>query len=127
MDVIALHQAGIENAVAPLGTALTENQMELLWKMTPQPLLCFDATVPASARPSGRSISRCRTSGRIARCGLRCCPTARIGRPRQAGGPCALRRVMAGARSLSDMVWTREVGSGTFRDAGGTCGPGGTA
>ncbi len=42
MDVIALHQAGIENAVAPLGTALTENQLELLWKMVPQPVLCFD-------------------------------------------------------------------------------------
>jgi DNA primase len=42
MDVIALHQAGVENAVAPLGTALTENQLELLWKMTPQPVLCFD-------------------------------------------------------------------------------------
>src|SRR5690606_17531727 len=32
MDVIALAQAGIENAVAPLGTALTENQLELLWR-----------------------------------------------------------------------------------------------
>ncbi len=42
MDVIALHQAGIENAVAPLGTALTENQLGLLWKMTPEPVLCFD-------------------------------------------------------------------------------------
>ena len=42
MDVIALAQAGFENAVAPLGTALTENQMELLWKMTPEPVLCFD-------------------------------------------------------------------------------------
>ncbi|RWK40749.1 MAG: toprim domain-containing protein, partial [Mesorhizobium sp.] len=31
MDVIALAQAGFENAVAPLGTALTENQLELLW------------------------------------------------------------------------------------------------
>ena len=42
MDVIALYQAGVENAVAPLGTALTENQLELLWKMTPVPVLCFD-------------------------------------------------------------------------------------
>lgn len=42
MDVIALYQAGIENVVAPLGTALTENQLQLLWKMSPQPVLCFD-------------------------------------------------------------------------------------
>ena len=33
MDVIALAQAGFENVVAPLGTALTENQLELLWRM----------------------------------------------------------------------------------------------
>ena len=42
MDVIALDQAGISEAVAPLGTALTEMQLELLWKLAPSPLLCFD-------------------------------------------------------------------------------------
>lgn len=42
MDVIALAQAGFENVVAPLGTALTENQMELLWRMSGEPVLCFD-------------------------------------------------------------------------------------
>ncbi|MCA1259941.1 DNA primase, partial [Nitratireductor aquimarinus] len=42
MDVIGLAQAGFENAVAPLGTALTENQLELLWRMTGEPVLCFD-------------------------------------------------------------------------------------
>ena len=42
MDVIALHAAGFENAVAPLGTALTERQMALLWRMHSEPLLCFD-------------------------------------------------------------------------------------
>ena len=41
-DVTALAQAGIEEAVAPLGTALTEDQMQLLWRATPEPLLCFD-------------------------------------------------------------------------------------
>jgi DNA primase len=42
MDVIALDQAGIGEAVAPLGTALTEGQLGLLWKLAPSPLLCFD-------------------------------------------------------------------------------------
>jgi DNA primase len=42
MDVIALDQAGISEAVAPLGTALTEMQLELLWRLAPTPLLCFD-------------------------------------------------------------------------------------
>ncbi|PZW41331.1 DNA primase [Humitalea rosea] len=42
MDVIALHQAGFGGAVAPLGTALTEEQMAELWRMAPEPVLCFD-------------------------------------------------------------------------------------
>ena len=41
-DVIALHQAGFKHAVAPLGTALTENQIQILWKVVPEPILCFD-------------------------------------------------------------------------------------
>jgi len=42
MDVIALDGAGIEEAVAPLGTALTEGQLERLWRLDPAPILCFD-------------------------------------------------------------------------------------
>jgi DNA primase len=42
MDVIAIAQAGFADAVAPLGTALTEQQIQMLWRMTEKPLLCFD-------------------------------------------------------------------------------------
>jgi DNA primase len=42
MDVIALDQAGIGEAVAPLGTAVTEMQLGLLWRLSPCPLVCFD-------------------------------------------------------------------------------------
>jgi DNA primase len=42
MDVIALAQAGFGEAVAPLGTALTEQQIAMLWRMVPKPLLCLD-------------------------------------------------------------------------------------
>lgn len=42
MDVIALAKAGIDEAVAPLGTALTEAQIERLWRLIPVPILCFD-------------------------------------------------------------------------------------
>ena len=42
MDVIALHQAGFGGAVAPLGTALTSEQLEELWRLHPAPVLCFD-------------------------------------------------------------------------------------
>jgi DNA primase len=42
MDVIALHQAGLSGAVAPLGTALTEDQLTAMWALSPAPVLCFD-------------------------------------------------------------------------------------
>jgi len=42
VDVIAMTSAGFEAAVAPLGTALTDAQCELLWKMSEEPILCFD-------------------------------------------------------------------------------------
>ncbi|MEY4271071.1 MAG: hypothetical protein RLZZ58_2287, partial [Pseudomonadota bacterium] len=42
MDVVALAQAGIDDAVAPLGTALTETQIGMLWRMVPVPVLCLD-------------------------------------------------------------------------------------
>ncbi len=42
MDVVALAEAGFNEAVAPLGTALTEAQVQLLWRMANEPILCFD-------------------------------------------------------------------------------------
>ena len=42
MDAIALTEAGFGHAVAPLGTALTEDQISLLWRAGPEPVLCFD-------------------------------------------------------------------------------------
>ena len=42
MDVIALSQAGFAGAVAPLGTALTEEHLEDIWKLSPEPIICFD-------------------------------------------------------------------------------------
>ena len=42
MDAIALGRAGLGGAVAPLGTALTEEQLELLWRIAPEPVLAFD-------------------------------------------------------------------------------------
>ena len=42
MDVIALDRAGIAEAVAPNGTAVTEAQLERMWRLDPAPILCFD-------------------------------------------------------------------------------------
>ncbi len=54
MDVIALHQAGFTAAVAPLGTALTAEQLEELWRLSPAPVLCFDGDA-AGARAAARA------------------------------------------------------------------------
>lgn len=42
MDVIAMHEAGIAETVAPLGTAITENHLAMLWKLASEPVLCLD-------------------------------------------------------------------------------------
>ncbi|HEX3499280.1 MAG TPA: DNA primase [Stellaceae bacterium] len=57
MDVIALHRAGFTTAVAPLGTALTETQIEELWKLAPEPILCFDGDA-AGERAALRAADR---------------------------------------------------------------------
>ncbi|WP_188055032.1 DNA primase [Sphingosinithalassobacter sp. CS137] len=59
MDVIALAQAGFGEAVAPLGTAMTEHQLERLWRMVEVPLLCFDgdaAGQKAAVRAAHRAL-----------------------------------------------------------------------
>ncbi len=59
MDVIALAQAGFADAVAPLGTALTEQQIVMLWRMVPKPILCFDgdnAGQKAAMRAAQRAL-----------------------------------------------------------------------
>jgi DNA primase len=57
MDVIALAAAGFAEAVAPLGTALTEHQLALLWRVVETPILCFDGDA-AGQRAAMRAIAR---------------------------------------------------------------------
>lgn len=54
LDVIALERAGVP-AVAPLGTALTAEQLALLWKAGPEPIFCFDGD-DAGARAAARVL-----------------------------------------------------------------------
>lgn len=56
MDVIACQRAGVP-AVAPMGTALTEDQMALLWRVSPDPVLCFDGD-GAGRRAAFRAVER---------------------------------------------------------------------
>jgi DNA primase len=57
MDVIALHRAGFAYAVAPLGTALTEQQIELLWRIAPEPVICLDGDA-AGQRAAAKAAER---------------------------------------------------------------------
>ncbi|MCF1463785.1 DNA primase [Agrobacterium vitis] len=115
MDVIALYQAGVENAVAPLGTALTENQLELMWKMTPQPVLCFDGD-GAGQRAAFRAVDlalphlKPGKSVRFAMLPDGKDPDDLV----KQDGRAPFDRVLAEARSLDEMVWLRETGQGRF-------------
>ena len=57
MDVIAIHRSGAAAAVAPLGTALTPEQILLLWKLHNEPVLCFDGDT-AGQRAQMRALER---------------------------------------------------------------------
>lgn len=59
MDVIALDRAGVAEAVAPNGTAVTEHQLERMWRLDPNPILCFDgdsAGQKAAIRAAARAL-----------------------------------------------------------------------
>ena len=115
MDVIALAQAGFENVVAPLGTALTENQMELLWRMAGEPVLCFDGD-QAGLKAAWRAADLILPSiqpGRSARFAL--LPEGQDPDDLvRAAGADAFRAVLAEARPLSDLLWMRETSGGVF-------------
>ncbi|APG62746.1 DNA primase [Sphingorhabdus lutea] len=57
MDAIALAQSGIDDVVAPLGTAMTENQLMMMWRLVDKPLLCFDGDA-AGQKAAMRAASR---------------------------------------------------------------------
>ncbi|TIS55721.1 DNA primase [Mesorhizobium sp.] len=115
MDVIALAQAGFENVVAPLGTALTENQLELLWRMAGEPVLCFDgdqAGLKAAWRAADMALPAVQP-GRSARFAL--LPEGKDPDDLvRTEGPDAFRAVLSEARPLADLLWMRETAGGVF-------------
>lgn len=110
MDVIALAQAGIVNAVAPLGTALTVEQIQLLWRLADEPVLCFDgdaAGLKAAYRAVDEALALL-TPGKSLSFALLpegMDPDDLV----RAQGPAALETVIAQALALVDMIWQREV------------------
>jgi DNA primase len=110
LDVIALHGAGFTGAVAPLGTALTEGQLGDLWKLADEPYLCFDgdnAGRRAAQRAADRALPLLRPGKSLRFLALPAGedPDSLI----RAHGPEAMRRVLALARPLADLVWDMET------------------
>ena len=109
MDVIALAQAGFGEAVAPLGTALTEHQIERLWKMVDVPILCFDgdaAGQKAAMRAATRALPLLRPGMSLAFATL---PAGKDPDDLvRAEGSAAMEAVLASAESLVDRLWNHE-------------------
>ncbi|WP_298396010.1 DNA primase [Sphingobium sp.] len=112
MDVIALAQAGFGEAVAPLGTALTEHQIERLWKMVEVPLLCFDgdsAGQKAAIRAATRALPLLRPGHSLAFATL---PSGQDPDDLiRASGRQAMEAVLTDAEPLIERLWKHEVSS----------------
>lgn len=109
LDVIALAQAGIEEAVAPLGTALTEFQIERLWRHAETPLLCFDgdaAGQKAAFRAAVRALPALAPGRSLAFLTLP--PGQDPDDLVRAGGAAAFEAVAGAAEPLADRLWRHE-------------------
>lgn len=109
VDVIAMTLAGFPQVVAPLGTALTEDQLSLLWRMAGEPVICLDGD-KAGRKAAGRAIDLA-------------LPLLEPGRSlsfallpegqdpddlARSGGKPAVAEVIGSAKPLVDMLWARE-------------------
>lgn len=115
VDVIAMVTSGFPGAVAPLGTALTENQLALLWKMVDEPILCFDgdrAGQKAAYRAADLALPHLKP-GKSLRFAL--LPEGQDPDDlARSGGRGAIEEVISAARPLAGMIWSREVEGGDF-------------
>ena len=112
MDVIALHQAGMTAAVAPLGTALTEQQLEALWRLAEDPILCFDgdeAGVRAAARVVDRALPLI-NAGRSLRFALLPAGQDPDSMVRDSDGRQAMSEIVDAAIPLSAQLWKATAG-----------------
>jgi len=115
IDVIAMVTAGFEATVAPLGTALTVEQLALMWRMADEPILCFDGD-EAGRRAAYRAVDLA-------------LPLLKPGKSlkfaalpdgqdpddlARSGGRAAIDDVLAAARPLAHVLWARESEAGPF-------------
>ena len=115
VDVIAMVGSGFAATVAPLGTALTENQLALLWKMADEPILCFDgdkAGQKAAWRAADLALPQLKP-GKSLRFAL--LPEGQDPDDlARSGGRLAIEEVIGAARGLADVIWSREIEGGSF-------------
>jgi DNA primase len=113
-DVIALHQAGFKGAVAPMGTALTESQIAMLWRMIPtemkEPVLCFDGDNAGrkAAQRAAERILPLLSAGQSARFAFLPDgedPDTLV----RSGGAMAFRHVLDSALPMIDYLWQNRV------------------
>lgn len=116
MDAIAVYQAGIKGVVATMGTAFTEEQIASLWRLSSEPIVCFDSD-RAGVAAAYRSLDRI-------------LPVLVVGKTfrfafisdgedpddliRERGVE-AFKGVLDGSRPVWDMLWEREVGAADLR------------
>jgi DNA primase len=119
MDAIAIYQAGLKSVVATMGTSFTEEQITALWRVSPEPIVCFDSD-HAGIAAAYRSIDRILPVLRVGR-------TFRFAFIRgqkdpdeliRESGIDAFRNVLSGSLPLWDVLWEREVATARLDSAG---------
>jgi DNA primase len=120
LDAISVYQAGIRNVVATLGTAFTEEQIALLWRLAPEPVICFDgdkAGRNAAFRVIDRIVPVLKTgfTFRFAFLPPGQDPDDAV---RQAG-PDAFRAIVDEGKSFWDVIWLRETESAQLDNENG--------
>ncbi len=123
MDVIALADAGYAAAVAPLGTAVTEDQLDLLWRLDPGPVLCFDGDAAgqrAAWRAADRALARLKPDQTLKFAFLPAGedPDSLV----RGSGAAALEPVLAAAQPLAEILWQREAAARRLDDPGARAG-----
>lgn len=115
MDVIALGEAGFTGAVAPLGTAITEDQLRLLWRIDPEPVIALDGDT-AGLRAAMRVIDLALPMLEAGK-SLRFCVMPPGKDPDdviKVEGAEAMQSYLDGARPLVSLLWQRETEGKTF-------------
>ncbi len=115
MDVIALSEAGFTAAIAPLGTAVTESQLQMMWRIAPEPVITLDGDT-AGQRAAMRVIDlalpllEAGHSVRFAMMPEGQDPDDLL----RASGPSAMRERIEGALPMVQLLWQREIEGKVF-------------